>query len=120
VKWLQQYLREKAPPKFPFPIDSKQAEAGKGIFDANCAGCHASDKTGKRMPLAAVGTDPERIWSWSKDNAVAANRAVRDFGIERKGLVEESLVATTRPSSTDCGSARPTSTTAPCPRCAIS
>jgi hypothetical protein len=97
VKWLQQYLREKAPPKFPFPINDQLAETGKGIFDANCAGCHASDKTGKRMPLAAVGTDPERIWTWTKDNAVAANKAVRGFGIERKGLVEESLVGYNAP-----------------------
>ena len=91
VTWLQQYLREKAPPTFPFPIDATRAAAGKATFDANCAGCHASDKTGKRMPLAAVGTDPERIRTWSKDNAIAANKVVRGFGIERKGLVEAPL-----------------------------
>src|ERR1044071_6895236 len=61
VKWLQQYLREKAPPKFPFAINDKLAETGKGIFDAHCAGCHASDKTGKRMPLAAGGHAPEPL-----------------------------------------------------------
>jgi hypothetical protein len=43
------------------------------------------------MPLDAVGTDPERIWTWSKDNAIAANKVVRGFGIERKGLVEAAL-----------------------------
>jgi cytochrome c5 len=97
VKWLQQYLREKAPPKFPFPIDGALAASGKTVFDANCAGCHASDKTGKRMPLDAVGTDPERIWTWSKDNAIAANKVVKGFGIERKGLVEEPLVGYNAP-----------------------
>jgi mono/diheme cytochrome c family protein len=91
VKWLQQYLRAKEPPKFPFPINQKLAAAGKSVFDANCATCHASDKTGKRMPLEAVGTDPERIRTWNKDNAIAANKVVRGFGIERKGLVEAPL-----------------------------
>jgi cytochrome c peroxidase len=61
------------------------------VFDANCASCHASDKTGRRMPLAAVGTDPERMKTWSKENAVAANVVVSKFGIERKGLVEAPL-----------------------------
>jgi cytochrome c5 len=91
VKWLQQYLRAKEPPKFPFPVNQKLAAAGKSVFDANCATCHASDKTGKRMPLEAVGTDPERIRTWNKDNAIAANKVVRGFGIERKGLVEAPL-----------------------------
>jgi mono/diheme cytochrome c family protein len=91
VKWLQQYLREKAPPKFPFPINDTLAASGKSVFDTNCASCHASDKTGKRMPLDGVDTDPERIWTWNKDNAIAANKVVRGFGIERKGLVEAPL-----------------------------
>ena len=50
-----------------------------------------SDKTGRRMPLAAVGTDRERMDTWNKDNAVAANKVVGGMGIERKGLVEVNL-----------------------------
>lgn len=91
VDWLQQYLRETPPPKFPFPIDQKLAARGQPLFESTCAGCHASDRTGKRAPLAMVGTDPERIATWSKDNAVAANKVVAGFGIERKGLVEAPL-----------------------------
>jgi len=91
IKWLQAYLRAKAPPTYPFPIDEKLAAAGKAVFAAQCAGCHASDKTGKRMPLAAVGTDAERIGTWNKQNAIAANRVVSGFGIQRKGLVEAEL-----------------------------
>ncbi|MCG6873985.1 MAG: hypothetical protein LJE97_02725 [Betaproteobacteria bacterium] len=91
IKWLQQYLREKPPPKYPYPIDPALAEVGKGVFEATCAGCHASERTGKRMPLSAVNTDPERMRTWSRDNAVAANKVVSDFGIERKGLVEAPL-----------------------------
>jgi cytochrome c5 len=91
VKWLQEYLSAKQPPKYPFPIDAQLAAAGKVVFDANCAGCHASERTGKRMPLAAVGTDAERIGTWNKDNAIAANKVVSGFGVQRKGLVEAPL-----------------------------
>jgi len=92
VKWLQDYLRAKAPPRYPFPTDEKIAASGKNVFDQHCAGCHASEKTGTRMPLAMVDTDPERIGTWNKENAIAANKVVRSFGIERKGLVEDSLI----------------------------
>ena len=91
VRWLQKYLSEKPPPKYPFPIDMPLAGAGKKVFDAQCATCHASEKTGRRMPLAAVDTDPERIKTWNADNAIAANKVVRGFGIDRKGLVEAPL-----------------------------
>jgi hypothetical protein len=120
VKWLQQYLREKAPPKFPFPINRPAGGNRQGDLRRQLRGLPRQRQDGEAHALAAVGTDPERIWTWTKDNAVAANKAVRGFGIERKGLVEESLVATTRPSSTGSGSAPPISTTAPCPPCAIS
>ena len=34
VKWLQDYLRNAPPPKYPFSIDAARAEAGKAVFDA--------------------------------------------------------------------------------------
>ena len=43
------------------------------------------------MPVDEVGTDRNRLDSWSKEAAVAANKVVRDMGLERKGLVEETL-----------------------------
>jgi mono/diheme cytochrome c family protein len=92
VQWLQDYLSEKPPPKYPFSIDSAKSEAGKTVFDRECATCHASERAGARMPLAVVNTDPERLWTWKKEHAVAANRVVSGFGIERKGLVEEDLI----------------------------
>ncbi len=51
VDWLLQYLRDKPPPRFPLPIDATKAEAGRAVFDRECAACHASDKTGARLPL---------------------------------------------------------------------
>ena len=91
VDWLMQYLGAKEPPKFPFRIDAEKAGAGKGVFDRVCAGCHGSAKTGTRLPLAQVNTDRGRLDSWSREAAIAANKTVRDMGIERKGLVEAKL-----------------------------
>src|SRR5262249_14319460 len=64
---------------------------GKAVFDANCASCHASAKTGTRMPLAEVGTDRNRLDSWNKNAAKVSNKVVSDMGLQRKGLVEADL-----------------------------
>jgi mono/diheme cytochrome c family protein len=91
VKWLHEYLSAVQAPKYPFPVDAQKAAAGKQLFDANCARCHASERTGTRVPVAEVGTDRNRLDTWSKEAAVAANKVVRDMGLERKGLVEATL-----------------------------
>jgi mono/diheme cytochrome c family protein len=91
VKWLDQYLAAARGPKFPFPIDDAKATRGKVVFDANCAQCHASERTGTRIPVTEVGTDRNRLESWNKQAAIAANKVVKDMGLERKGLVEETL-----------------------------
>jgi mono/diheme cytochrome c family protein len=106
--WLYKYLSSYEAPKFrdvfPNVIDEKfekKAEAGKAVFAAHCASCHWSDRTtgipapprdqirtGTVVPVGEVGTDIERIKSWNKDAAIHSNEVVKDFGIERKGLVE--------------------------------
>ena len=88
IDWLVEYLSEKQAPKYPFPIDQILAEDGKAVFDNNCARCHASERTGTRVPVAEVGTDAERLKTWSKKAAIESNKVVRNFGIERPGLVE--------------------------------
>jgi len=88
IDWLQKYLSNYPAPKYPFPIDTAKAAAGKAVFDAQCAMCHWSDRTGTVLPVEQVGTDRERIDSWNKDAAIRANDAVKSFGIERRGLVE--------------------------------
>ena len=50
--------------------------------------CHASERTGTRVPVEEVGTDRERLKTWSKQAAIESNKVVRNFGIERRGLVE--------------------------------
>ena len=88
IDWLVKYLSEKQAPKYPFPIKEDLAKTGKAIFDSNCAPCHASERTGTRVPVEEVGTDRERLKSWSKQAAIESNKVVRSFGIERRGLVE--------------------------------
>jgi hypothetical protein len=96
-EWLQGYLSELLPPKYPFPIDTARAGAGKTLFNANCAACHASEKTGTAAPLADVGTDRGRLDSWNKGAAIKANQVVKEMGLERKGLVEEDLIGYVAP-----------------------
>lgn len=92
IDWLVDYLKNKPAPKYPFAIDQTKADRGRQVFDAHCARCHASDRTGTRIPIAEIGTDPERIGTWNKQAAIEANKAVKDMGIERVGLVEEPLI----------------------------
>jgi mono/diheme cytochrome c family protein len=92
VDWLVDYLSNKPAPPYPFPIDADKAAHGRTLFEAECARCHASARTGTRIPLAEVGTDRGRMDTWSKEAAIEANRVVTDMGIERKGLVEEPLI----------------------------
>ena len=91
VKWLHDYLSELPPPKYPFPINEAKAATGKPLFDAHCASCHRSEKTGTPLPLAEVGTDRGRLDSWNKGAAVKANQVVKEMGLQRRGLVEEDL-----------------------------
>ncbi len=95
VDWLRDYLRNKAPPRYPFPIDLAKAAAGKAVFEQRCAACHASERTGTPIPLAEVGTNRDRIDTWGKDFAVASNKVVGGMGIQRKGLVEAPLIGYT-------------------------
>jgi hypothetical protein len=88
IDWLVKYLSEIPAPKYPFPIREAVAKTGKTVFDKNCASCHASERTGTRVPVEEVGTDRERLKSWSKQAAIESNKVVRNFGIERPGLVE--------------------------------
>ncbi len=91
VRWIQGYVSARPAPKYPFPIDAARAEQGKAVFDAHCAACHASARTGTVVPLAEVGTSRDRLDTWNERAAREANRVVREMGIERPGLVEEPL-----------------------------
>ncbi len=91
VRWLQDYVSNKPAPEYPFPVDATKAGRGKAVFDSTCAACHASARTGTIVPLAEVGTNRDRLDTWSDKAAIEANKVVREMGIERPGLVEEPL-----------------------------
>lgn len=92
VEWLHEYLRNRPAPKYPYDIDQELAQQGSQVFAQNCARCHASDRTGKPVPLNEVGTSGDRLETWHKEAAIAANDVVEEMGLERKGLVEETLI----------------------------
>ncbi len=91
IDWLVDYLKNLPAPAYPFPVDRALAAQGKPLFDANCAACHASPRTGTVIPLDEIGTDRGRIDTWGERAAVEANKVVKAMGIERKGLVEAPL-----------------------------
>ena len=74
------------------------------MFDQHCASCHASEKTGRRMPLAAVDTDRERMDTWNKDNADRREQGGELDGDRAQGTGRDAArAATTRRSSTASG-----------------
>jgi hypothetical protein len=91
MKWLESYLLNKPPPPYPFDIDSELVTKGKLVFEAHCAGCHDSDKTGTSINIEEIGTDRNRLDSWNKQAAIAANKKVKSMGVTRTPMVEEDL-----------------------------
>ncbi len=92
VDWLTEYLRNKPAPRFPFPINRPLAAQGENVFQQNCARCHASERTGTPVPVAEVGTSRARLETWNAEAAVAGNKIVLAMGIERQGLVEDTMI----------------------------
>jgi hypothetical protein len=65
-----------APPAFPAArIDAAKAARGRPVYEAACARCHAlgGAAVGQVTPLADVGTDPERVGSFTAPLAQKMN-----------------------------------------------
>ena len=65
-------------PPMQFPrdrIDAARAEAGRGVYAAQCASCHdfGAAQLGQVVPLAEIGTDPERLRSFTPELAANMN-----------------------------------------------
>lgn len=81
---LQGWLMDLKPPKYPserFPINAALAASGRGIFERECAVCHAfgGAKTGQVIPVGDVGTDPHRVQMWTKEAAAAYNAYAKSY-----------------------------------------
>ncbi len=72
---LQNYISAARPPAYPFVVDEKAAQLGRGVFDGSCAGCHASggSRAGTVIPISELGTDRHRLDAWTADDANALN-----------------------------------------------
>ncbi len=87
---LDNFLSETPPPKYPFAINAALAGKGKPIYAQQCASCHdvGGKYTNKPVPLAEIGTDLERVNTWTQAAADEANRRVKDMGINRPNMVK--------------------------------
>jgi mono/diheme cytochrome c family protein len=92
VKELEDWLMDLRAPSYPLPVDTALAARGRPLFVQACAGCHESgavNRLGTVIPLAEIGTDAERVSSWTKVAADSANRTVRNrFGIRRTPMAK--------------------------------
>jgi mono/diheme cytochrome c family protein len=67
--WLAGIMAGLTPPAFPDPLDGTLVERGSTVFAGACASCHAEggERTGTIVPLAEIGTDPERARAGRSD-----------------------------------------------------
>jgi hypothetical protein len=75
LRRVQNYIRERRPPKYPLPVDSTLASAGADVYTTACAACHDSGaaRGGAIVPVAEVGTDAHRLEMWTDGAAAAYN-----------------------------------------------
>ena len=84
MDWLEQWLKALPPPKYPLPVDEDLALKGREIFDLNCGTCHAwghGPRAGSLIDIKEIGTDRERLDSWTKEGADKANEARTRLGV---------------------------------------
>lgn len=87
-QWIEKFIAGLEPPPYPGDIDPALAAAGKSIFQARCAQCHAEGgaRTGSVIPLAEIGTDPEHVRAWTQNNAERMNTVVRLLGADHSQI----------------------------------
>jgi mono/diheme cytochrome c family protein len=73
---IAQWILDLKPPEFPAQrLDAARVKAGALIYERECASCHdvGAPRVGQVTPLAEVGTDPERLHSFTPELAKAMN-----------------------------------------------
>lgn len=69
---VAQWALDLKPPPYPRDrIDASRLEPGRQLYDAHCASCHepGGAQVGQVTPLDAIGTDPERLNSFTAELA---------------------------------------------------
>jgi RoxA-like, cytochrome c-like len=89
---LDNFLSALPPPKYPFAVDQDLASKGKLVFDHSCADCHSSGgaRTCQVIPISEIGTDTNRMAAWTRVGAEGMNAAVKNLGITRADLIQNS------------------------------
>lgn len=90
MEQLDHFLSELPPPKYPFAIDAALANRGHGLYVQQCASCHdvGGKYTNKPVAPKEIGTDLERLNTWTQAAADEANRRVKEMGIDRPNMVK--------------------------------
>lgn len=73
---IAQWTLDLKPPPFPAArIDRARADQGRRTYETACAQCHAfgADRVGQVTPVTDVGTDPERVRSFTAELAAKMN-----------------------------------------------
>lgn len=91
MDWLEAWLKALPPPKYPLPIDQALAARGKPLFDANCGSCHTfgeGARAGSLIDIGEIGTDRERLDSWTQEGADKANEVRTGLGVNIANMVK--------------------------------
>jgi hypothetical protein len=95
LKFVADWLTSSAnhPPRYPFPIDAAQAEAGKPLYAQYCASCHGANGTdfsggingqvGHVDPIDKIRTDPCRLDNYTHALAVEQGNLYAAYPEER-------------------------------------
>jgi hypothetical protein len=76
MKRLEEWIMDLKPPAYPQDrIDAALAGQGAGIYKRECASCHevGAEKVGQVTPIAEIGTDRERLDSFTAELATRMN-----------------------------------------------
>src|SRR5215510_5271320 len=76
LKRIEDWIMDLKPPSFPAErIDPMRAARGRVVYSAECASCHelGSKEIGQVTKQALLGTDPERVRSFTPELAVRMN-----------------------------------------------
>jgi hypothetical protein len=85
---VESWIRNLKPPPWPFAVDAALAAAGRPVYEAECARCHApsGDRTGNVIPLGEIGTDRHRLDMWTKQAADTYNAYADGYAWDFSGF----------------------------------
>lgn len=95
VSEVSAFVSSAPAPKWPYldgphAVKAELAQSGSVIYAARCAECHepGAAKTGRPADMAELGTDRERLDSWTQAAADQFNEVVKKGGYDRPPVVK--------------------------------